>query len=417
MVSISHSRISGRVVVPSSKSVAHRMLLAAALSDKATLLSGSFEGDDIRATIECLTALGGKFDIGDNITVHPLSNSITKRVVVDVGASGSTLRFLLPVVCALGIETEFCGTERLMKRPIDGLIESMCAHGAIVSKGQSLVVSGRLTSGDYTIDATISSQYITGLLFALACLGGDSRLLTVGNSVSSAYIDITLSVLKQFGVQVDVEENGYLVRGGKRIISPATIDVEGDWSSAAFFAVGGALSGDVVIGNLSLESKQGDKIIVELMKNCGIDVEYAKGELHVRKSTPHSFVYNAEDCPDTVPVMAVLAACAQGVSVINGIHRLRFKESDRIAEVLRLLNSFGITATADDNQMRIVGGELQAANITLPDDHRLAMSAAIAACVAKGKSELCGMECISKSYPHFLDDLIKLGGECSVQCI
>lgn len=408
------SGLNGTVTVPASKSVVHRMMIAAALSDAPTKVLGRIEGRDAEATAKCLTALGSKTErtVG-GFSVTPVNPR--KTAVAEAGESGSTLRFLLPVAAALGTQTEFKTEGRLSERPIKELAEAMRKHGAeITVSGKSFFVNGKLQSGKFDIDGTVSSQYITGLLFALPCLSGDSEINIEGKAVSENYINITLDVLSRFGVKIEKTANGFFVKGGQTFRSPESITAEGDWSSAAFFAVGAALSGKINLENVNLASTQGDKVVVNILKEMGAEITETATGLTVLKRELRACSFNAENCPDLVPVMAVAAAAADGVSEISGVSRLRIKESDRLAAIIKNLSAVGIKSETDGETLKIYGGKIKGGSALSFGDHRMAMSAAIAATVSDGAVTVDDMDCTAKSYPSFLEDYKATGGRYEI---
>ena len=412
-VIVEKSKLCGCVTPPASKSVAHRVLIASALCDEPTEVLGALQGDDVQATINALKALGAVFSEKDEDArvVFPAKQR-HGEVTINVKESGSTLRFMLPIVCALGVTASFCGEGRIAERPISELLCALSEHGISVSDGAlPLTVGGKLKAGDHVIDGTVSSQYVTGLLFALPLLDGDSTLELKGGAVSANYIDITLSVLEKFGISIDRAGNAFYVRGGQRYKSPKRVRVEGDFSGAAFFAVGGALCGEVALLGLNPNSLQGDKIVLELLKEMGADINICDDKIIVKESTLSAIEFCAENCPDLVPVMSVAMAGANGVSRILGVDRLRHKESDRLRGVIDMLANLGISAEYQNNSLKILGGALCGGVLSSQNDHRLSMSGAIAAAAAAGKTTILDAECVKKSYPAFFADLKKLGGK------
>lgn len=411
-VRISPSVLEGEIVCPASKSFAHRALIAAACSSSPCEIIGRLQGDDVLATASCLASLGAGIEITPgSISVTP----IRKRPLnanLFVGASGSTFRFLLPLSCVLGIETSFSGTERLGNRPIGDLLRELKKHGATFSSDAlPLTVSGKLTGHDFMIDGSVSSQYVTGLLLALPVLGGGT--VTVQNgSVSKNYLDITMTVLRAFNVYAEEDNNVFLVRG--EYDPPSGFVCESDWSSAGFFAVAGA-NGNVLLRNLDVRSEQGDKAVLDALRQCGATVEQtAIDSISVRKGTRRGFVFDVENCPDAAPILSVLGAMSEGKTILSGTSRLKWKESDRSAEIVRMLTAFGIRAEDQGDRLEIMGGTIRGCVLSLPDDHRIAMAASIAASAAEGETTLLHAECVNKSYPAFFDDFNKLGGKANV---
>lgn len=411
-IELSPKKLKGRVDIPSSKSYVHRMLMTAAFSRAESVLLGDCSSDDIAATMRVLTAFGAQFQAVDGgVKIAPAAKP--ERAVADCGESGSTLRFALPISAALGMETKFIGSKRLGERPMDELLNCLKEHGVKVEgKGLPLTISGKLSAGDYQIDASRSSQYVTGLLLALPLLNGDSTL-TVHGEASRAYIDITLDVLNHSGAEITKQGNTFFIRGGGYSVSGEK-RAEGDWSNAAFWMVAGLLGDGVSIGNLNPSSRQGDMRVVNLLKDAGGSLNWEKGRLIVQPSELHAISFDADDIPDAVPALSVALASAKGASVITGVKRLRVKESDRLFAVADMLTRLGVPNTynkeKDELQIegvnRFTGGTLSSYN-----DHRLAMAGSVAAVRAQSPVKITGAEAVKKSYPAFFADYESLGGK------
>ena len=341
-VKVSRSEICGVVQIPPSKSVAHRKMIGAALAG--CTLDMSEGGKDMLATSRCLKGLTPFIKCKSKCDNSPNDrNGEPNRKdggicdceivsVLNAGESGSTLRFLLPVACALGANVVFDGEGRLKDRPLSGLIDTLTAHGAVIEKIETaqlpLKVSGRLKAGEFKIDGSVSSQYVTGLLFALPLLDGDSNIVVEGELVSKSYVDITLGVLAEFGISVKATETGYFVKGNQRYKVPSDLSVEGDWSSAGFMLALGTLAGEVRLKGLNKNSLQGDKTVVDLLRRAGADIVESDGDYIARKSELHAIDFDAKDCPDAVPIMETVLSFANGDSHISHVDRLRDKESD-----------------------------------------------------------------------------------------
>lgn len=407
-VIVKKSELKGKITVPASKSVAHRLLIAAFLSGGNGIIEGRIQGKDIEVTSKILAKLKNSID-SEKGTLHR-KNEFLK---LDCCESGSTLRFMLPIVCALGIKAEFIGEGRLPERPLGGLIEALTKHGATV-EGEKLPirVGGRLRAGKYEIDGGVSSQYITGLLFALPILEGDSEIVLRGEIVSKSYIDITLSVLGEFGIEIVKTEQGYRVKGNQAYRVNNKLSAEGDWSSAGFLAAAGALAGCVTICGLNMNSAQGDKAVIDLLKRAGADIVCANNSVTVRKSNLNAIEFSAKDCPDLVPIMSVALAGAEGVSVIKDVDRLRLKESDRLNAVRKMLEAFSVKTEYVEDTLKIFGSKLNPGIFDGCNDHRIAMSCITGALCSDGQSVVRGCECIEKSYPDFIKDILEIGGNC-----
>ncbi len=401
---------SGQIVAPPSKSVAHRLLISAALKRGKTLIKNVGDSADVKATCSALSSLGAKIDLkGGNATVVGIENPI-KNGVLDCNESGSTLRFLMPVACALGANATFTGSEKLLSRPSGVLLDQLSRHG-ITQSGWTL--NGKLRGGRFEIDATVSSQYITGLLLALPVLEQDSEIVMQGNAVSKDYINITLSALEKSGVVYEKSGNSIIIKGNQEYKLPNEVTVEGDWSGAAFPLTLGAISGEVTLLGVDINSKQGDKEIINVLKKAGAKVEISGNKITVKKGELIGYCQDFENIPDLAPICAVLSACCKGESTFSGIERLKIKESDRVKTTLEILKSGGITAYERDGKIIIEGGDVKGGVYDGANDHRIVMSAAVLSAVASGDSIINGCEAVNKSYPNFFEDYNLLGGKAN----
>lgn len=389
-ITITPRQLNGVVHAIPSKSQAHRLLICAAFADQPSILECPETNKDITATVNCLNALGATITRqNDGYSIAPIKE-VPDIAVLNCGESGSTLRFLLPIVGALGVDATFQMEGRLPQRPITDLKLEMERMGCKFSTPSptELRCMGHLQYGDYQIAGNVSSQYITGLLFAMALLSGESSLTISGNLESKPYVQMTQDALAMFGV----DTSNYHVTGKRPFRSPGDISVEGDWSNGAFFLVAQALGNPVTVINLNTNSSQGDKAIVKLLqtleRNCTISVT---------------------DIPDLVPALSVIAAANHGATFTD-IQRLRLKESDRVASVIEMLSALGIQAFADNTTLTIYPGQFRGGVIDSHNDHRIAMSAAIAATVADNPVTILNASCVSKSYPSFWEEYRKLGG-------
>lgn len=383
----------GQILSIPSKSYAHRIAICSYFAHKTPFgNAGDFSSQDISATENCL---------------NDLLNGIT---FLDCGESGSTLRFLLPLLAVKGGNYTLTGHGKLLDRPNDELFAVLGAHGVNIQKLEDkIVVSGKLENGDFNIRGDISSQYISGLLMALPNLRGDSRIVLTTPLVSSSYVDITLEVLKEYGVKIDKTDYGFFVKGNQQF--NGTVYPEGDWSNSAFFLVLGAINGDITVKGLNLDSVQGDRKIIDILKSAGACVKVANGDIKVTKSRLTAFTFDSENCPDLVPIACVLASACNGISVIKNIQRLKIKESDRITSTINMLNSFGIKAECDGVNMIVYGGKAKAGKVNSYNDHRIAMSATVLASICDGESVIDGANAINKSFPTFYKDFSSVGGQ------
>lgn len=404
-ISITPKKLRGAVTVPPSKSVAHRMIIAAALADGVSTISNLYPSVDILATMECMRALGARIDFEKDTAVIEGITNIPDKAVLDCHESGSTLRFLIPVACALGVNAEFLGSAKLPQRPITPFTEEFPGHGVnfdLKNAPCSLPcsVSGRLTAGRFEIDGGLSSQFITGLMLALPLLDGDSEIVLTSRLNSRPYVDITRGVLRDFGCDIEETENGFAIKGGKRF-KPFSGRVEGDYSQAAFFHVANSLGSELEILGLNENSLQGDKKIMEI---CD---EFDKN------GAP--FEIDGSDIPDLVPILTVLACFCKGTSRITNVARLRYKECDRLSVTAECLNLMGAKVAVHEDSLEIEGvSALRGGEIHGHNDHRIPMSMAVAATRCTSPLIIHGAECVSKSFPNYFDIYGQLGGEVKV---
>lgn len=383
-------KLQGNIAAIPSKSQAHRLLICSAFADKETTILCPATNRDIEATAGCLRALGAEiFRTDRGYLVKPIVN-IPKKATLNCEESGSTLRFLLPIAGALGVDTTFQMAGRLPYRPLSPLWEEMERMGCLLTRPTETTIHccGRLHSDEYLIDGGVSSQFITGLLFACALMDGESHISISGVLESKPYVDMTLDALKQFGRTIA----DFTVSGG-RFISPGEITTEGDWSNAAFFLAAKAMGSDITVENLNFESSQGDLACYQLFTDL-----------------VSNYTIPCGDIPDLVPILSVVAAAKCGATFEN-IRRLRLKESDRVASVVAMLGALGCQATATEDTLTVYPGKFLGGTVDACGDHRIAMAAAIAATVAQSPVNILGAECVSKSYPGFWDEYKRLGGQ------
>lgn len=398
-VLIKNSILNGTITVPPSKSAAHRALICSFLAGGGSV-SPVIHSQDMQATCQVLDALSK----GDT--------------VLDCIESGSTLRFAIPVAAALGKSVTFVGKGRLPERPIGDYLRLLPEHNVACESdgGLPLTISGQLTGGTFELAGDVSSQYITGLLLALPILCGDSKIVLTTPLQSKPYVDMTVKVMSDFGVKVEETDYGYFIKGNQKY-TPCDYIVESDWSQAAFFLVAGAIGGDVTLKGLDLQSTQGDKEIVNVLKKFGCNIVAQENFVRATKSQLKAITVDATDIPDMVPSIAVAAAFAQGDTVITGAGRLRFKESDRIKSVATNLQKMGVAVEETPDGMIIKSnGVVNGAVIDGFNDHRIVMAFSIAGLCANGDTYITDPFSINKSYPSFFDDYNNLGGKADVIC-
>lgn len=407
----------------SSKSEAHRALICAALSDGPTRVICNDTNKDIDATVNCLNSLGAEISRkesadGENyFDVKPISDT-PEYACLDCGESGSTLRFLLPVVSALGIECDIYMHGRLPERPLSPMYELLSNNGVTLSPQGSnpLHVKGRLCSGNYEIAGNVSSQFISGLLFALPLTDGDSTLTMTGKLESTPYITMTERTLGLFSADLRNDGNVFYISNknhgtcerSDRFTTPQSIHIGGDWSNAAFFLCAGAISKQgVTVSGLDINSAQGDREILNILKRMGASVSHSGDSITVKKADLFGIEIDASQIPDLVPVISVVASVAMGTTKIYNASRLRLKESDRLDSVCRMLTNLGAEIKETEDGLFIHGkNNLAGGTVNSCNDHRIAMSAAVASLVCKDPVTVEGIEAINKSYPAFLSDFI-----------
>lgn len=407
----------GALRILPSKSHLHRLLICAALAEGETrLLCADTQAEDILCTIACLEALGAQITReADGFRVRPLQrDALPEWAILPCGESGSTLRFLLPVVCALGVRVAFHRKGRLPLRPLAPLDAQLIAKGCRLWEEPAgvLCCEGQLLAGDFTLPGDISSQYISGLLFALPLLEGSSRLHITGSRESWDYVTLTEQVLLAFGLSVLENTDGFDITGAQRPLAPASCQVEGDWSNAAFWLCAAALSGgDLRVQGLSLSSTQGDRAICAILSKMGAQVDYELDAVHVCADRLLASTVDARAIPDLIPALACVMAVSRGESQITNAARLRLKESDRLHAVRETLHALGAQVEEGTDMLRITGcTQLRGGSVDAFSDHRIAMLAALASCASREPIRLTGAEAVRKSYPDFWQCFSALGG-------
>ena len=371
--------------------------------------------DDIERTADCLCALGAVITpVDGGVRVTPIKrDAVRKNALLDCGESGSTLRFLLPIVAALGTGATFIRRGRLPTRPLAPLDALLTEKGcSLTEDGAMLRVTGKINPGDYSIAANVSSQYITGLLFALSLLDKNSTLTLTGKVESAPYITLTLRALAAFGAAPEESFEGhFLVKGAAQPLqSPESVTVEGDFSGAAFpLALGAIGKHPVTVSGLNSQTAQGDAEILTLLARFGATIMATDSAVTVSPAPLHGIRIDATDIPDLVPILAVVATGATGETVITGAARLRLKESDRLETTAAMLRAVGADVTLTDDGLTIRGGKpLTGGTVDAAGDPRIAMSAAVLSLLTEGPLTLTGAEAVSKSYPTFFKEIFEV---------
>ncbi len=388
-------KLSGSVTVPPSKSIAHRLIIAASLAKGESIIENVSLSEDIKATAGAMKALGADISFLENKVKVLGINKEIKHTDTEIfcNESGSTLRFMIPLALSFGGSFLFTGSSRLMERPLDSYFEIFDKVGIKYEKRENgIFFSGKLDAGRYSLRGDVSSQYITGLIFALSRLNKRSEIEITTNLESAGYIDLTIDALSDFGVKVLKEGNKFIICENQQFM-PKNARVEGDYSQAAFYLVANAIGNDVSVLDLNANSHQGDKEILSVindMKNGGITLDVSQ-------------------IPDLVPIIAVLATQTEGVTHIINAGRLRIKESDRLSAITKELKKMGAKICEEPEGLIIEGKtKLYGAEVYAHNDHRIAMSLAIAATVADGEVKITNSECVKKSYGNFWDDYFSL---------
>lgn len=413
-VQVNTTTVNGSVEILSSKSELHRLLIISALAKDGLPTEIAFSGTpsrDVNATVECLRAVGARITVQNGkFTVIPITEIPKERVDVCPDESGSTLRFILPVFSALGVNCRVTVNGRLGDRPLSPLYELLTDGNVVMSANgiYPLTVSGKLAKNDFEIAGNVSSQFISGLLMALPLIGGGCVKVT-GDYQSKPYVDITVGAMRAFGASVTEKNNIYTVASAP-YRSAGKIKAGGDWSNAAFFLSLGAICGNVTVNGIDRNSFQGDKAVAEILKRFGASVTFSADGVTAEKSRLAATDIDASDIPDLIPALSVAASVAEGTTTVFNAGRLRLKESDRIKSVVDMINALGGCAKETSDGIIIKGkSRLNGGTVDGCNDHRIVMSAAIASAVCLNPVTILGANAVNKSYPRFFDVIEKIG--------
>lgn len=408
--SVSAGSIRGTIAPPSSKSYAQRAIALALLAEGRSILRNIEFCKDTRSALKCIEALGAKVEYIDDSTIAIEGDLKPQSSTLNVGESGLATRLFTPIASLNPTPITIEGEGTLLYRPMTMMIEPLRQLGVQVRDGGGFLpieVQGPMHGGDITVDGSVSSQFITGLLLALP-LAQEDTTLHVTSPVSIPYIDMTIETARLFGVEIMHNEGDYtqFFIEGRQQYTPADISIEGDWSGAATLLVAGAIAGEVTVKNISTLSKQADTAICHALERAGAGLIIEQDSITVSKRKLRGFEFDATNAPDLFPALAALAAAAEGESVIIGTDRLRHKESDRAETICHEYEKLGIEVDiSEKNIMRIRGGEILPATTFSHNDHRIAMSIAISALRCQGEIVIENAECVEKSYPTFFEDL------------
>ncbi|RYZ50071.1 MAG: 3-phosphoshikimate 1-carboxyvinyltransferase [Sphingobacteriales bacterium] len=419
-VTVNPGKLKGILYAPPSKSVMQRYLAAGLLSEGTTIIRNAGDSDDETAAMQVIASLGAAVHTESKGIVHIRSGGQVSPSsgYIACGESGLAARLFTPLAALAAVPIDILGKGTLLSRPMETLIRSLQAVGVTVKSSGGrlpLTVTGPLAVRDIDIDGSISSQFLTGLLFAFAAAAEKPVTINAVNLQSRPYAELTLQVLKQFGWDVDMQDDTFTIMPVHRVAADRQVAVEGDWSAAAFWLVGGAIAGSVQVAGLELDSLQADRTVLDALKLAGIAVESNPDFLRSACGELQSFAFDASHCPDLFPILSILAAAAKGQSRIMGVSRLLHKESNRAKAIMEMLEQFGVTSFIAQDTLHIEGtGRLQKAEIDSFGDHRIAMAAAIGAVIASGPVVIHGAGSVAKSYPRFFHDLASMNIELQI---
>ncbi|MCK5821463.1 MAG: 3-phosphoshikimate 1-carboxyvinyltransferase [Bacteroidales bacterium] len=413
IIKILPSAISGTLHAPASKSFAQRALAAALLADGTTIIRNPSRCNDALAAMQVIQNLGATIeDNGDNLIIHGGLNP--KEKSLDFGEAGLGIRLFSSIVALHHEEIILNGRGSLLSRPMGSISDALSALGASCKTNNGFLpikIRGPLAGGDIEVDGSLSSQVLSGLIMALPQSDNDSTI-RVKSLKSIPYIDMTLSIMEHFGVRIKNSDYTEFRISGKQSYQSCDYIVEGDWSGAAFLLVAGAIAGNIEVLGLDPNSSQADKEILTALQQAGAMLDISKNSIHCSKADLNAFKLDATHCPDLFPPLVALAAHCKGTSQISGVNRLIHKESNRANALLKEMGKLGISIKISGDEMLIQGKvDIQKAKIDSHNDHRIAMAAAVVTLPGKSPIEIMGADCISKSYPDFYSDMIKVGGQ------
>ena len=413
--------LNGRVRAPGSKAYTHRALLASLLSPGESNINNASQCDDTKKTLQAIQSLGAHVRTDKNrTTVRGIRRPTASNRPIDCDDSGATLRFLIAISSASPTTVRLSASPRLGSRPLVPLVNAVKKLGASVrtfqsERGLEVMVRGPLLGGEATIQGDISSQFISGLLFASPLSTRNVTINIDGPLESRLYVNMTVAVLRKHGIQIEESEDQFRIKAHQNF-TPTNHIVPGDFSSAAFLISSvGTAGGEITISGLGSSELEPDATILKIIPQTELEIGKNGDNLTIRKSELEGFVFDARDNPDLVPPLEALGSLADGSSEIRGVKRLVYKESDRLHSVPMELTKMGAKIHVEDDQVRIEGGELAGETLDSHHDHRVAMACAAASLGAVGESIINGAEVVSKSYPGFFQDLARLGAQINVE--
>lgn len=410
MIKITPNPLKGEIKIVSSKSLSHRYLIGAALANGVSVIDNVLDSKDLTATKESLTSLGIKIE-GNTVyggTLKVINN------IIDANESGSTLRFLIPISMLLEKEVTFIGKGLLPERPLnvyEDIFKDKYLYKKTTKNSLPLTVKGPLLPGDYVIPGNVSSQFVTGLLFSLPLLNGDSKIVIEGNLESRSYVNLTLETLKDYQVKIIEKDNEFIIPGNQKYI-PLKKSVPGDYSGAAFFIGAGLIGEKLILKNLLENSLQGDAKMIDIVKSMGGNIYFQNNDLIVEPSTLTGVTVDMEDYPDLGPILMALGAVSKGKMTLTNAKRLRIKESDRISAMVSNLNKLGVKTYELEDEVTVYGNEKLKGDVLLNtfNDHRIAMALAILSIKCELPITLDDETVVAKSYPTFFKEFVRLGG-------
>ena len=402
----------GSVQPPCSKSYAQRALAVALLANGKSVLRNMDFCNDTLSALNCIKMLGAKAERTDEHTIVVEGGVKPQGNLLSVGESGLSARLFTPIAALCSEPIVISGEGTLLYRPMDMMIQPLRALGVDVRDGGGrlpIEVCGPMRGGEITVDGSVSSQFITGLLLALP-LAEQDTVINVSKAVSKPYLDMTIDIASHFGVAIEHNDYEQFYVAGGQSYAPTTYSIEGDWSAAAMLLVAGAVAGEVTVGNISMLSKQADVAVCRALVAAGAELISEHDTITAAHRPLHGFEFDATHCPDLFPALATLAAAAEGESTIIGTHRLEHKESNRAEAIAREFGRLGIEVDLDtDNVMKIRGGKIVGGvEVDSHGDHRMAMTLAVAGLISERGVTITGAECVAKSYPNFFEDIERL---------
>lgn len=403
----------GKVSAPPSKSLSHRALICAALSNGVSVISNLTYSDDVLATMSALKQLGAKFTQEEHtLTIKGIKRIKSTNGTIDCNESGSTLRFLIPLFSLTNKKVVFTGKKSLIARP-QTIYQTIFEEDGNVFEitEDEITINGSIKAREYFVRGDVSSQFISGLLFALPLLEHDSKIIVDGTLESKSYINLTISILEEFGIKIRTSNEGFYIEGDQSYHAH-NYNVEGDFSQAAFFLVGGALNGTATVTNLEHDSEQGDRAIINIIKEAKGKVIFTENGFTTETSQTYGSTIDLADCPDLGPIVALLAAVSSGTTILKNVHRLKLKESNRIETTVETLTKLGANIVYKNNEIVITGKPALTGGVTIDsfNDHRIAMMVSIASCACINSVILTNANAVTKSYPNFFEDFQSIGG-------